>query len=456
MRFRVVASQLLGGLCGWAAYVALTVPAAQAQGPIYSGPCSDCSQPAPAPGPLLPEQPLMPRAGSTSPTSPTETPTNPGQTAPNPAENNAVQNEANTNQENANSNFSGSQGLASGAGSFSSPGGYLDDAIPQTVFRLRYESRNGINEFDRATYMYDTWRELSFHNHALVTNGAPEGVFSVDPKAKGSQIFAAQLNDQTISSYLEVALSERLSVFAEVPMRFVHFGDIQEEGTETAIDRSTFKEVGEVRNPNIDPIGLSDTQAGVKYALVADPNNQYVTFQFQTYIPTGDSGLGLGTGHVSLEPGFLLFQRLSDRLVLQGEFTDWIPIDAGPGGGNVLSYGAGVGYDVIQRCNLRVTPVAEFVGWTVLGGTEAFNGPITGATTIGTPPNTTSVVNVGGQIVPGDHGAANAGGDTIINAKIGVRTYFGQRSDVYLGYGHTLTGDRWYTDIARVEYRLHF
>ena len=129
--------------------------------------------------------------------------------------------------------------------------------------------------------------------------------------------------------------------------------------------------------------------------------------------------------------------------------------------GNVITYGAGLGYDVFKSCKLRVTPVAEFVGWTVLNGTEAFDGTIPGSTTQVGPPinnmaNNATVLNVNGLTLPGDHGATNASGDTIINAKIGVRTYFGEAQDVYVGYGHSLTGDRWYKDILRVEYRLHF
>ena len=54
------------------------------------------------------------------------------------------------------------------------------------------------------------------------------------------------------------------------------------------------------------------------------------------------------------------------------------------------------------------------------------------------------------------HGVINAAGDTIVNGKVGVRTYFGEGSDLYIGYGHALTGDRWYKDIIRVEYRLAF
>jgi hypothetical protein len=140
----------------------------------------------------------------------------------------------------------------------------------------------------------------------------------------------------------------------------------------------------------------------------------------------------------------LYYQRI-DRLELQGQLCDWIPLRQDPIAGNVLWYGVGVGYDIYQSDKIRVTPITEFVGWTVLSGFESFFFP--GAdipSAPGVPP------------VPPDHGVISAVGDTIVNAKIGVRTYFGDHSDIYIGYGRSLTGDRWYKDIYRVEYRLTF
>jgi hypothetical protein len=98
----------------------------------------------------------------------------------------------------------------------------------------------------------------------------------------------------------------------------------------------------------------------------------------------------------------------------------------------------------LQRPGLRVTPVVEFVGWTVLGGFESTASEVI----VSTPP--------AGIEVPKFHGVDDATGDTIINAKLGVRTYFGRGNDVYVGWGHPLTSDRWYRDILRVEYRYCF
>jgi hypothetical protein len=92
-----------------------------------------------------------------------------------------------------------------------------------------------------------------------------------------------------------------------------------------------------------------------------------------------------------------------------------------------------------------------------LGGTESVVGAIPGTVT---PANgghpLVPAIKINGVFVPDDHGFLEANGDTIINVKLGVRTYFGEHSDIYVGYGHPVTGSRWYDDIFRLEYRFHF
>jgi hypothetical protein len=46
-------------------------------------------------------------------------------------------------------------------------------------------------------------------------------------------------------------------------------------------------------------------------------------------------------------------------------------------------------------------------------------------------------------------------GDTIVNAKLGLRIGSGN-ADFYASYGRALTGDVWYKDIVRLEFRLGF
>jgi hypothetical protein len=256
--------------------------------------------------------------------------------------------------------------------------GYIDDAIPTTQVRFRSDFAYGVNEPDRAGFFWPG------------TSGPPLGESKVDY--------------QEISAYVEWAATPRFSAFVEVPVRFV--------------------------NPEINANagGLSDINAGFKWAFVAE-EDRYVTFQLRVYASSGDGDLGLGTNHVNFEPALLFNQRLTDRLLLEGEFRDWIPVATSSFSGNVLRYGLGVSYDTYPWQHVRVSPVAEFVGWTVLSGSESL--PITD--------------------IPVD-----AGGDTIVNAKLGVRTVFGGNREVYVGYGRALTGDVWYKDILRLEYRRTF
>jgi hypothetical protein len=291
------------------------------------------------------------------------------------------------------------------------------------MFRLRFDAGYDLNRPDRAEFFYAEWHNLSVAPHGI--NG--DGVF-FDPRARGPAKLPGNVNYQGYSAYLEYAFGDRLSVFGEVPYRTINFKHLEDEPVPE----------GGSNNPN----GFSDLQFGFKAALVACPD-RYLTFQFRTYVPTGDPGQGLGTGHVSLEPGLLFYQRFTDRLVGQAQIMDWIPIDGGSEAGNVLNYGAGLAYDVYQRGNLRITPVAEFIGWTILHGFESTNGVVNATA----PP---------GVVLPAVGGVENASGATIVNGKIGVRTYFGRGNDVYIGWGHALTGSRWYQDIVRVEYRRTF
>jgi hypothetical protein len=282
--------------------------------------------------------------------------------------------------------------LRSGAGrgeSFAlAAGAYLDNPVPLTEFRLRYTAAYDDNRPDRAEFFY-----------------AKCGCFRVaglDPHAAGPPLLETKVDYQDITGYLEYAPTSRLSGFIEVPYRFL--------------------------NPeqNANTNGFADMNAGFKFAFVAEPD-QYLTFQFRTYIPTGDAGRGLGTDHVSLEPGLLFCKQLGERLSVQGQVEDWIPVGGTDFAGNVINYGVGASYDVYNKNCLRIAPVAEFVGWTVLGGKE-----LTQFNTI-----------------------EDASGNTIVNGKFGVRFWYGN-STFYAGYGHALTGTVWYKDIVRVEYAVHF
>ena len=78
---------------------------------------------------------------------------------------------------------------------------------------------------------------------------------------------------------------------------------------------------------------------------------------------------------------------------------------------------------------MRITPVVELVGWSVLSGKQSL------------PPFPLF---------------ENARGDTIVNLKAGVRFNVADNTNFYVGYGRALTGDVWYRDVFRVELRRTF
>jgi hypothetical protein len=263
--------------------------------------------------------------------------------------------------------------------------GYLDNALPFTHLRLRYDSAYDNNRPDRAEYFY-----------------AKCGCFQT-PDAKGPPLGETSVDFQDVTAYLEYAPSPMFSVFAEFPYRFL--------------------------NPdnNANASGYADMNAGFKVALLYN-RCRILSFLGRAYFPTGDSVRGLGTDHVSLEAELLYSENLTDRLTVFGQFGEWFPIDGSDFAGNILRYGAGASYTVIDNGRFRAAPVVELMGWTVLNGQEfAF------------PENTVQ----------------DATGDTIVNAKVGVRFSLGS-SDLYMGYGRALTGDVWSQDILRLEYRLRF
>jgi hypothetical protein len=227
------------------------------------------------------------------------------------------------------------------------------------------------------------------------------------PGGPGVPLSEPRIDYQELSAYLEVAVNERLSGFVEAPWRFL--------------------------NPevNANANGPGDLNAGFKFAFLSDPD-RVATFQLRTYAPTGDAGRGLGNDHVSLEPALLVYQRIDARWAVESELRDWVPIGGTDFAGNVLRYGIGLHYDLYQRGCLRFVPIVEMIGWTVLGGKESMVLPL-------------GVVAVEG-----------AAGDTIVNAKLGFRLVLDGVGDFYMGYGRPLTGDRWYENTFRVEFRLLF
>ena len=327
--------------------------------------------------------------------SPGQSPTSPQLTTPN-----QVFNPGNVGSLSAGQGALGAENLVAAA---NMGGGYLDPAAPVTMFRLRYDNAQNNPFPDRGEYFYakcGCFRQLG-----------------LDPNANGPNGLNTAVSYQDIRAYFEYAFDTRFSVFTELPLRFV--------------DYTSLPGLPTVGSAN----GFGDMNAGFKYAFIADAD-EYLTFQFRTYIPTGNSRDGLGTAHVSVEPAILYYRRM-ENWILQGQFSEFAPIAVTSYASNVVSYGSGLGYVMFEGDEVRVIPMLEVVGWTFIGG-QKFN-PLQGADSV------------------------SANGDTIVNVKPGVRVGWGepgpaslQRQSIYAGFGIPVTGEKFYDQLFRVEYRILF
>lgn len=292
--------------------------------------------------------------------------------------------------------FSGQEGGAGVGQTVAARGGYIENAAPVTMFRLRYDAAYGNNRPDRAEIFY-----------------AKCGCFKTRD-AKGPPLAETNVNYQELVPYFEVALNDRFSVFADIPTRFI--------------------------NPemNANAAGLGDVGFGMKWAFLRDACRTY-SFWLRMQAPSGRTVQGLGNGNWWIEPGVLFLEQLSPKWQVFGELRGQFHLTRESDfTGNLLRYGLGTSYTVASGSWGYVAPVGEVVGWTVLSGNEL--DATTGAT-------------------------FSSRGDTIVNAKTGVRIGFGEptlgqpyatKSDLYIGYGRALTGEVWYRDMLRAEFRWFF
>jgi len=293
--------------------------------------------------------------------------------------------------------------------------GYIDNAIVQSQVRIRSDAGFHNNAPDRAEFFYAQCSCIS---------------------GPGPNPVVADLNFQQLYLRSEYAPRKRFSFFAEVPVRWIQPQLIVVPGTP----------------PLTNEFGLSDLAAGFKLAAVASPN-QYLTFQFQTYFPSGNASIGLGTNHYTVQPALLYYRALSERIALEGQIGDSHPIGGSscpqpcdtvataahlPNSqgfaGDVFFYGVGPSYVLYRRKTVRIAPVIELVGWAILGGFET---------------NTVTATD-------SFQGAKGVAGANIVNLKGGMRTSLGANGSFYIGYGHQLTHWFWYKEIVRAEYRYTF
>lgn len=283
-------------------------------------------------------------------------------------------------------------GLPPSHGMAGSASAFVDSALIGNRLRLRYDGLWTNTRPDRADF-------FTARTKAVVGG-------------RGFNQPETNLDMQEFSTHVEMMISQRVSIFAEMPLRAV--------------------------NPEVNGnrANIGDLNAGFKVAYSVEPD-LVQTFQLRVYMPTGSADDGLGVGHPSIEPGLFVWQRLPWNCVLEAELRDWIPINGTVNAGNVLRYGVSLSRDfLLSDGGWNVRPVAELVGWTLLRGQETVSVPLNAEFT-----QFRTIVDESRS--------------TIINLNLGLR--FGTAtSDVYLGWSHAMTGPAWFAEGFRLEYRWHF
>ena len=153
-------------------------------------------------------------------------------------------------------------------------------------------------------------------------------------------------------------------------------------------------------------------------------------FQFRTFIPTGNSTHGIGTGHVSLEPSLLAAVRLGPYTYFQAQLSEWIPL-----GGDTDYQGAILHYHVSLN-HVLCRPVAdvqligtlEFNGWSFQTGhfTDPFLGKL------------------------------KSGDDSFLSVGPGLRLVLCDKLDVGVGAAFEVNGIPWPSTLIRSEFRWRF
>jgi hypothetical protein len=285
-----------------------------------------------------------------------------------------------------------------------SPTGYIDDAAVGTELRVRFDAGFGMTTPDRAEFFY-----------------AKCGCFryaGLDPGAAGpGPGIVTNLRFQELHINYEHRFFRQFSLFVDAPFRSIQPTQVVGASMITA------------------KTGPSDLQYGFKLAPIAGPAG-YLTFQLRAYQPTGNSSLGLGTNHYSIEPAVLFTRKVAPRMAMSGQFSLWHPIGGATAtplapaqqfSSNVLEYGLGGSYQFHAGENVRVGPVLEFVGWNVRQG-----------------------------YVTEPTGPAPGSGVNIVNAKLGARVVVGGHNSLYFGFGRQLSHVGWYRDFLRLEYAHAF
>jgi hypothetical protein len=179
--------------------------------------------------------------------------------------------------------------------------------------------------------------------------------------------------------------------------------------------------------------GFGDMTVGTK-SLLLDCDLVQFSYEFRTYIPTGNFTRGLGTGHTALEPSLVAAVKLTPVTYLQAQTAYWFPL-----GGDANFQGPVFRYQLslnqlLYRCgcekDVEIIGTAELGGYDFAGG--AYTSPVTGL-----PVSSKDVTS-------------------IVNAGPGLRVVICNKIDIGAGGAFAISRDRFAAALGRIEFRWRF
>ena len=257
---------------------------------------------------------------------------------------------------------------------------FVPSVRPATYTRLRWDAGRNLIQPDRAEYF---WAAIGKNGP-----GKPE----------------TRVNYNELSLYQEVG-GPKFSFYINMPYR-------NQEG-----------------DVNGGSGGFGDLTIGTKTVLI-DSELMLFTFQLGTTIPTGLSGKGLGTGHVSMDPSLLYAIKLFPETYWQGQLGYWIPISGTSGfAGSILFYNNALNHVICRP--LRDTAL---IGTVETSGYTFTSGSFTDANGVVHSANDTTYFYVGP----------------------GLRLAFCDKLDIGFGVQFAVTGNRFAQQLYRTELRWRF
>jgi hypothetical protein len=204
---------------------------------------------------------------------------------------------------------------------------------------------------------------------------------------------------------------------------------------EVAVERFSF--FTEINYLNVEPTlypaasGFGDMNLGTK-SLLLDCELMQFTFQFKTYLPTGNFTKGLGNHLVSLEPSLLTAIKITSTTYFQAQTAFWWPV------GNTDSFSGPIFHyhlslnQLLWSCghDIQVIGTAELNGYDISGG--SYTSPANGLPA--SAKEVTEIVSIGP----------------------GIRLSVCNKIDIGAGSAFQISHDRMERSLARVEFRWRF